>query len=408
MLRVHGRPVIRDELSRAQARRIALAAQGFAEPRPAGRVDARHIRRVLDRVGVLQIDSVNVLSRSHYLPLFTRLGAYPRDVLDRLAWGGARREMFEYWAHMASLVPLSMHPLLRWRMRRAAEHAWPGIRRLAADRPGFVNDVLALVTEQGPIGGGVIERDRPRAAKAMWDWHDGKIALEWLFYTGALTTAGRPNFERQYDLTERVLPPDVLSAPTPRDDDAQRELIRIAARAHGVATEPELRDYFRLRPVESKARVAELVEAGELQPVRVTGGAVPHYLSPYAALPRWVRARALLSPFDSLVWERSRTERLFGFRYRIEIYVPEPKRVHGYYVLPFLLGDDLVARLDLKADRAAGVLRVQAAHAEPGHDLAYVASELAAEVTLMAGWLGLGGVAVVDRGDLAPALTAAL
>ncbi len=408
MLQVPGGPVVREELSRAQARRIALAAQGFAEPRPAGRVDARHIRRVLDRVALLQIDSVNVLSRSHYLPVFSRLGPYPREILDRLSWGGARREMFEYWAHVASLVPLELHPLLRWRMRRAAEHAWPGIVRIQETRPAFVEEVLALVAEQGPIGAGVIERDRPRASTAMWDWHDGKVALEWLFYTGQVTTAGRPNFERQYDLTERVLPAAVLAAPTPTDEEAQRELMRRAGRAHGVATEFELRDYFRLRPVEAKARLAELVEAGDLTPVRIEGSTVPHYLSPHARLPRWVRARALLSPFDSLVWERTRTERLFGFRYRIEIYVPAPKRVYGYYVLPFLLGDELVGRVDLKADRAAGVLIAQAAYAEPGRSPGEIAEAMAAELELMAGWLGLSGVTVVDRGDLAPHLAAAL
>ncbi len=398
--------MVRESLSRSQARRIALAAQGFAEARPGGRVDARHIRRVLDRVAVLQLDSVNVLARTHYLPVFSRLGSYPRSLLDRMAWGGPRREMFEYWAHMASLVPLALQPLLRWRMRAAAERPWGDIQRLEERRPGFLDEVRTHLAAHGPIGSGALDPDRPRGPRGMWSWHDGKEALEWLFYVGEVTTAARPHFERLYDLTERVLPAAVLGAPTPPTEDAQRELIRVAARCHGVATEPELRDYFRLKPAASQARVAELVASGELRPVRVDGVPVPAYLSPHASLPRWVRARALLSPFDSLVWERARTERLFGLRYRIEIYVPPAKRIHGYYVLPFLLDDALVARVDLKSDRGAGALLVQAAYAEPGHDRERVVTALADELRLMAGWLGLSAVSVTGRGDLGLALAA--
>jgi uncharacterized protein len=395
-------------LSAAQARRIALAAQGFADPRPAGRVDARHLRRVIDRIGLLQIDSVNVLSRSHYLPVFSRLGPYPRELLDRLAWGGRGRELFEYWAHEASLIPLRLHPHLRWRMERARQEAWGGMMRLARDKPDFVDKVRALVAESGPIGAGTVEAERPRRAGGMWNWHDGKIALEWLFYAGEVTTATRRNFERLYDLTERVLPAEVLATPTASLAAGQRELIRVAARAYGVATERDLRDYFRLRPAESQARVAELVEAGELLPVAVAGWRQPAYLWPEARLPRRVAARALLSPFDSLIWERDRAERIFGFRYRIEIYTPAHKRIHGYYVLPFLLGEQLVARVDLKADRQAGVLLVQAAYGEQLLPPGAVAVELAAELAAMAGWLGLDGVAVNGRGDLAPELAAAL
>jgi hypothetical protein len=396
-----------ERISAALARRIALAAQGFADPRPVGRVDARHLRRVLDRTGLLQIDSVNVLTRSHYLPMFSRLGPYPRPLLDRLSWGGRRRELFEYWGHEASLLPLACHPLLRWRMQRAAEEAWDGVQQLARDRPGLISRVREMVAEQGPMSAGAVDVPRKRPS-TMWDWHDGKTALEWLFYTGVVTTAARPNFARVYDLTERVLPAAVLDAPTPSREDAQRALVRIAARSLGVATESDLRDYFRLRLDESRTRVDELVEAGELVPVAVEGWRATGYLWPGARLPRRIRARALLSPFDSLIWERSRTERLFGFRYRLEIYTPATKRVHGYYVLPFLLGDRLVARVDLKADRAAGVLRVQAAYAEDGHPAGDTVGPLADELRSLAGWLALDGVAVADRGDLAAPLRAAL
>jgi uncharacterized protein YcaQ len=392
-------------ISAAQARRIALAAQGFADPRPTGRVTARHIRRVLDKIAILQIDSVNVFSRAHYLPIFARLGPYPRDVLDTMTGYTARprqREMFEYWAHAASLVPIRFQPLLRWRMARAHEEPWPAIRRIGTENPQLLADVLELINEQGPITAGDtgIPRPAPRPGH-MWNWHDGKIALEFLFYEGRVSTAKRVNFERYYDLTERVLPADVLAVPTPSDADAKRELVRISAHALGVATEPDLRDYFRISHTGCKAAVAELVEAGELLPVEVAGWDAPAYVWHAARRPRRVAARALLSPFDSLVWYRERTERLFGFRYRIEIYTPLAQRQFGYYVLPFLLGEDLVGRVDLKADRQAGVLRVQSAWIELGHDPANVAAELAEELALTASWLGLGRIEVMPSGDLA-------
>ena len=400
-------PVPTERISAGSARRIALAAQGFLDPPPGGAVDVRHLRRVLDRVGLLQIDSVNVLSRSHYLPVFSRLGPYPRADLDGLAY--RRREMFEYWGHEASFVPIRLHPHLRWRMARSAEEAWGSMRRLARDRPGFVDDVLARVREAGPLSAAAVAVDRPPRAGSMWEWHDGKLAMEWLFFTGALSASTRTaGFERRYDLTERVVPAAVLALPTPSLADGQRELVRVAARAQGVATEKDLRDYFRLRPAESQARVAELVEAGELLPVAVQGWRHPAYLLPGARRLRRVRARALLSPFDSLIWERARTERLFDFRFRLEIYTPAAKRVHGYYVLPFLLGDRLVGRVDLKADRGAGILRVPGAYAEPGVDHAEVAVGLAAELRSMAGWLGMAEVSVGERGDLAPALRGVL
>ena len=399
-------------LSLAQARRIALAAQGFADPRPSGRVDARHIRRVLDRIGLLQLDSVNVFCRSHYLPVFARLGAYPRDLLDRLTAhtaGPVRRELFEYWAHEASLVPVELQPFLRWRMERAANETWAGVRRIAKDKPHLLDDVMELIETNGPIRSSEtgVAPIAPRPGH-MWNWHDGKIALEYLFYAGRVTAARRVNFERYYDLPERVLPAEVLATPTPPDVDAFRELIRVAARAHGVGTEPDFRDYFRMGHKVSKQAIAELVESGELIPVEVEGWTAPAYLWHEARRPRQITARALLSPFDPVVWFRERTERLFGFHYRIEIYTPAPKRVYGYYVLPVLLGDSLVGRVDLKSDRQAGVLRVQAAHLENGHDPHYVSEELAEELELTARWLDLGGVAVVGRGELAPYLAAAL
>ncbi|MDQ3455253.1 MAG: winged helix DNA-binding domain-containing protein [Actinomycetota bacterium] len=394
-------------LSAAAGRRIALAAQGFADPRPSGAVDVRHLRRVLSRVGLLQIDSVNVLSRSHYLPVFSRLGPYPRPALDALAH--PRRELFEYWAHEASFVPVRLQPHLRWRMAGAQEDAWGSMRRLARDRPGFVEAVLDQVRQRGPISAAAVAPERSRPAGTMWNWHEGKVAMEWLFYTGQVSAARRTaSFERLYDLTERVLPAVVLAVPTPDIADAQRELLRVAARAHGVATEKDLRDYFRLRPAESQARVAELVEEGELLPVAVEGWRQPAYLHRDATVPRWIRARALLSPFDSLVWERARTERIFGFRFRLEIYTPADKRVHGYYVLPFLLGDRLVGRVDLKADRQAGTLRAFGVYAEPGVDHGEIVEPLAEELRTMAEWLGLDLIAVGERGDLAGPLRGAL
>jgi uncharacterized protein YcaQ len=269
--------------------------------------------------------------------------------------------------------------------------------------------VLQLVADQGPIVAGDtgIPRPEPRPGH-MWNWHDGKTALEYLFYEGRITTAKRVNFERFYDLAERVLPAEILAVPTPSVADAKRELVRISARAQGVATEADLRDYFRISSASTKAAIADLVESGELVPVEVAGWNAPAYVWHEARRPRRVAARALLSPFDSLVWYRERTERLFGFHYRIEIYTPAPKRKFGYYVLPFLLGESLVGRVDLKSDRQAGVLRVQSAWTEPGADPHYVAGELAEELALVAKWQGLDDLEVVPRGDLAPELAKAL
>ena len=408
------------DLSAKQARRLAIAAQGLARGRPTGRVDARHLRRAIEDVGLLQLDSVNVFCRSHYMPVFSRLGPYPRAALDRLAWhadGGTkparagRRDLIEYWGHEASLLPVELQPLLRWRMARADALAWKGVARVAAEQPQLLEFVLDVVRERGPIrASDLAAKGRRREPREMWSWSEEKTALEYLFFAGRVGAARRVNFERLYDLPERVLPRQILEAPTPSQDEAQRLLILIATRRLGVASEADLGDYFRLPRAESKARVAELAEDGGLVPVRVEGWRQPAYLSTErpAGLRRAASARALLTPFDSLVWARERTERLFDFRYRIEIYTPAPKRVYGYYVLPFLLGDRLVARVDLKSDRQAGVLRVQGAFAEPHADPTHVAAELADELRLLSDWLGLGGVSVARKGDLAEPLRNAL
>ena len=390
------------------ARRIALAAQGFADRRPTGRVDIRSVRRVMDRVSVLQIDSVNVLSRSHYLPVFSRIGPYDRHVLDTMF--AERRELFEFWAHEASYVDTRLFPAMRWRMEDAYNQAWGSMVSLQRDRPGFVEEVLEQVRDAGPLTAAALRSsDVPRRPGGMWNWHEGKVALEWLFFTGALSAVGRTQaFERIYDLTERVIPSTILNAPAMSKDEAMRALTRVAAHSHGIATERDLRDYFRLRPSPSKTAVAELVDAGELVQLAVDGWSEPAYLDPRAAIPRRMSARALLSPFDSLIWTRPRTERIFGFSYRLEIYTPAPARKHGYYVLPFLLGDRLVARVDLKADRQGGVLRALAAHGEPRIEPTYVCEQLVPELLSMAGWMGLDRVEVGDRGGLASCLRAAL
>jgi uncharacterized protein len=397
-----------ERLSAATARRVALAAQGFADPPPSGAVTARHLRRVVGRTRLLQIDSVNVFARAHLVPPYSRLGAWSPALLDALAF--RRRELFEYWGHEASYLPVALHPLLRWRMARAEalEEGWGGPLRVFRDRPEVVQRVLAAVEERGPVGAGAL-REGPRTGGSWWAWDDVKRALEYLFWSGRVTTARRtPGFERLYDLTERVLPPEVIALPTPAREDAQRALVDLSARALGVATERDLRDYFRLRPAEARTAVQALVDGGVLVPVEVEGWRGPAWLHVDAAVPRRVRARTLLSPFDPLVFERSRALRLFGLDYRIEIYVPAAKRVHGYYVLPFLADEQVRARVDLKADRRGGVLRVLAAHLEPGHAAGPTADLLAAELRRAADWQGLPDVDVAERGDLAPALRAAL
>jgi hypothetical protein len=385
------------DLSARQARRIALAAQDLAAPRADRPVTRRTLRKLATDLGVIQIDSVNVLARTHYLPAFSRLGPYPRALLEDEAWG-KKPFFFEYWGHEASLLPMAMQPLFRWRMAGfAARTTGMGARR------DYIDAILKRIEAEGPLTGGDFAEGGPRKA-GWWEWSDGKRGLEWLFAAGLITTKTRRGFERLYDLTERVIPRAILSQPTPTEEEAHRALLTIATRAMGVATETDLRDYFRMPVAETRARLAELVEDGALTRVRVQGWRQDAYLAAGAKAPRRASASALLSPFDNLIWYRERTERVFGVRIRLEIYTPAAKREHGYYVLPFLFGDTIAARVDLKADRAAKTLLVRAAHLEPGANQDAVTPALAGELTAMAGWLGLDTVAVAPRGDLATAL----
>jgi uncharacterized protein YcaQ len=389
-------------LSADQARRIVVAAQGLAEPRPAGRVDRRHLRRVFRRLGAVQIDSVNVLVRSHYLPVFSRLGPYDRSRLDRFAY--EHHEAFEYWGHVASLIRADLQPSLRWRM--ASEHGYPGMRRWVAEHAELIERVHDAVVVDGPLSAGDLEAETAKRGP-WWGWGDTKRALEHLFHAGRVGAARRGNFERVYGAPRTALPADVLERPTPSEPEALRTLLEQSARGHGVGTATDLADYFRLPITRVRPLLEEMAAEGTLEVVEIEGWGRPAYKHPAARLPRTVPTRALVSPFDSVMWERDRVERLFGFRYRIEIYVPRARRVHGYYVLPFLLGDRYVARVDLKADRAGSRLLVQAAFAEPDVDRTAVADALAGELRSMAGWLGLDDVVVRARGDLAPALEAA-
>lgn len=381
----------KDEISALEARRIALGAQLFTARRPAN-VTAGAIRQLIARLGVVQIDSVNVLVRSHFLPAFSRLGPYDRGLLQGIKYGKSRR-LFEYWAHEASLLPVELYPLLRWRMERARNGIgmWKHVAQVGREERQLVRRVRAAFEERGALSASDFEEKR--TGESWWGWTDTKRALEYLFWSGELTArTRRTSFERVYDLTERVLPADVLNAKALEEAQAQRELMLIAARACGIATESDLRDYYRLDTADSKARLAELVEAQALLPVRVCGWKQQAYLFAQARQPRKIDASALLSPFDSLVWNRERTKRLFDFHYRIEIYTPAHKRVHGYYVLPYLLGDRLVARVDLKADRQASRLLVHAWHFEAGADRKTVIARLRDDLSALANWLDLESV----------------
>ena len=394
-------------LSVAQARRISLRATGLDGSRPAGRVDRRHLRRVIQRLGLVQLDSVNVLARAQYLPFFSRLGPYDTRLLDELAYRD--HELFEYWGHVASLVRIDLHPLLRWRM--AEEHAWAGPSSVAARRPDLVAALEAEVLANGPLSAGELDGSERRRGP-WWGWGDTKRVLEHLFWTGRIGASRRGNFERVYCHPADAVPVEVLDIPTPPEQEAKCSLLLHAARAHGVGTARDLADYWRQPILEVRQLLRALVADGLLEQVSVEGWSEPAYLHPEATLPRSVDACALVSPFDQAMWERSRVERLHDFRYTIEIYVPQAKRVYGYYVLPFLLGDTYVARVDLKADRRHRRLLVRSAHAEAdlhrrGTDELEVVERLAGELRSLAGWLGLDDIVVERRGDLAAALAIA-
>ncbi len=392
-------------LSRAQARRIALVAQGFRDPRHTVPT-MRTFSRTLARTGVLQVDSVNVLQRAHYMPLFSRMGPYDAGMLTRASEQRPRR-MVEYWAHVQAFMPVDLWPVMRHRMDawRSRGDDW----RVLREKPGLATSLLAEIRELGASTARHLDDGLPKSRESWgWNWSDTREVLNYLFLAGELAIAGRnAQFEPLYDLPERVIPTEHLDARVPTRAEAHRELVRRAAASHGVGTVQCLRDYYRMSVADTSSAVASLVEDGELVPARIEGWKRPAYVHRDAQLPRKVQARALLSPFDPLVWERERTEQVFGFHYRIEIYVPEPKREFGYYVLPFLLGDQIVGRVDLKADRAAGVLLVKAAYAEPGAP-DETPEELASELRDLAGWLGLDGIVVHERGGLAPALAATL
>lgn len=397
-----------ETLTIPQVRRATLAAQGFTRRAVTAAATGKHLRRVVADTGLLQIDLVNVLQRAHYMPVYSRIGGYDTALLDR-ASSRRPRWLFEYWGHEASLLPVELHPLMRWRMK-AADRIWGGPNATYHRRPDLVKWVLEEIRDKGPVTAAQIEQDeRPKSVQWGWNWSETKQVLEALFYFGEVAAAGRTSqFARLYDIPERVLPAEVLATPTPEPEEAHRRLIDLAAQRLAVAAEVELRDYFRLPVADARRAIADLEEAGTLIPVEVKGWKVKTWRHRDATIPRSAKVSTLVSPFDPLIWQRDRTERLFGFNYRIEIYVPQAKRIHGYYVLPFLHGDRFAARVDLKADRQSGVLRVPAAWAEPGVNQAETATALAAELERLATWLGLDEVAPAGQGDLAKALNAAL
>lgn len=384
-------------LSLAQARRIALAAQGFAD-RPHEVPTMRTFQRTLERTGVLQVDSVNVLQRAHYMPLYSRMGPYDVGLLHRAAEKHPRR-VVEYWAHVQAFMPVELWPSMRHRMDHYRERQFKWWKEVPTD---LHDGLLAEIRDRGALTARDLDTGAPRTKEHWgWNWSQARIALDFLYMTGEVAIAGRNGqFEVRYDLPERVIPREVLEQPTPAKAQAQLELVRRAIRSHGVGTARDLADYYRMPVADTTAALRTLVESGEVEPVTVEGWRRPAYLHAQARLPRRITARALLSPFDPVVWERARAEALFDFSYRIEIYTPAHKRVHGYYVLPFLLGERIVARVDLKADRKASVLVVKGAYAEPAAP-PETAEELVAELRRLAGWLGLTDIAVEPRGDLA-------
>jgi uncharacterized protein YcaQ len=399
-------PANKNSLSLAEARRVAIAAQHFIGAGGAPK-NVRALADLVRRLGVVQIDSVNVLIRSHYLPIFSRRGAYQCGLLEKAAY--EQRLLFEYWGHEASFLPVELYPLFRWRMddARRGVGTWGRLRRYATSHQDLVDAVLKQIRERGALGASELA-DGGKSKGSWWGWSQGKEILEWLFWIGDVTTARRRNFERLYDLTERVVPDAVRTAAQPSREDAQRELMLMGARAMGIATARDLRDYYRLPTKDAAERLKELLEAGQLLPVAVEGWKQQGYLHHEAKVPRQSQVAdvaALLSPFDSLIWERQRTERLFDFHFRLEIYTPVHKRLHGYYVLPLLLGDRIVGRLDLKSERQSGCLQVKGGSVEPGIKLGGVVAPASELLAQLAQWLGLEKVTVTSRrGELMKAL----
>jgi uncharacterized protein YcaQ len=396
----------RESLSLRQARRVALAAQGFGRPPLQAPASWAQVRRAIHAIGLLQLDSVSALVRSHYLPVFSRLGPYDRDALDARAFRRRGRQFFEYWGHEASLLPLETWPLFRWRMERAARHQgmWTGVARFAQENPAYIAAVRDEVRRRGPLSARELDDPGTRSGQ-WWGWHKGKAGLEWLFWAGEITAVERRGFERVYDLTERVIPARILAQPAASKGEAHRALAAIAARALGIATAADIRDYFRLLPEATRTAIAELVEAGELIPVEVEGWRPQAFLHAAARLPRRISASALVSPFDPLIWERGRTQRLFDFHYRIEIYTPAEKRKFGYYVMPYLMDDRLVARVDLKADRKAAVL-VASPHCEDWCEEDRAAEGIGRELRRLAAWLGLGEMRIIGSDAFSRAVAA--
>lgn len=382
-----------------RARRIALGAQGLGEAKPAGKIDTRHIRKVIDRVGLLQLDSVNVCVRSHYMPLFSRLGPYRQALIDEYAYD--RGNLYEYWGHEASLLTHDTWPLLQWRMEAA--RPWKAVREFLADNPHYLEYIYDQVAENGPISVSDLNEQGDRTGP-WWGYSNGKIALEWLFHKGRISCGHRHNFKRFYDIPERVLPAEVLAADPVAKPDAQKELLRRSVRHHGIGTATDIADYYRIKMPDARPLLKELAAMGEIEEVEVKGWKQPAYVDPAAKTPRRIEGASLLTPFDPVVWFRDRGERLFDFHYRIEIYVPEPKRIYGYYVMPFLLDGEIVGRVDLKADRQNSTLLAKGSFAEDGVDKDRVAGALAGELRSMAQWQGLGEVEVSNNGNLAAAV----
>ncbi|OSQ45046.1 winged helix-turn-helix domain-containing protein [Thalassospira sp. MCCC 1A01428] len=386
-------------ISAKQARHLALDGQGFETPDPVRPVDRRRIMKMIRKTNMLQIDSVNVLSRAHYMPVFSRLGVYDRALLDQLSWGTAKqRKLFEYWGHEASLIPVEDYPLYRWRMEDAlrGEGMWGRMAAIARDEPDFVASLLRHLEREGTTAASALNEEPREGGSQWWGWTKAKTAMEYLFWSGqVMARKRRGSFEREYDLPHRIIG-DVAHEPVLPRDVAQRALIAKGIVAMGVATIADLRKYFRLPTEDAKARVAEMVENGDLIPALVEGWQQPGFIAPDAKIRRRATPSALMVPFDPVMWERDRVERIFGFNYRIEIYTPAEKRQYGYYVLPFMLDGNFVARVDLKTDRQAKLLRVFSAHAEPGCDTDHVAAQLNAHLHQLAQFLEMDAVDITE------------